>query len=123
MMRLLSDKSSRVYQRVGSEQDHFTNDPRDGHQVWAHEQTPFSAGAEDSNSWNAAGDPGPSPSSTSNPVLNGPGFGQYSTRSKTVRVLSSQKDLIKVKEANGRMAQRACRGNTTQASHTNKCVK
>uniref|UniRef100_A0A3Q1H721 BEN domain-containing protein n=1 Tax=Anabas testudineus TaxID=64144 RepID=A0A3Q1H721_ANATE len=67
MMRLLSDKTGRVYQRVGLEQDR---------------------------------DPGPSPLSISTPLLNGQGCGQYSTRSKTLKILSSTNDLIKVKEVN-----------------------
>ncbi|KAF0041219.1 hypothetical protein F2P81_007117 [Scophthalmus maximus] len=52
------------------------------------------------NSWNSAGDLGPSPPSISTPIANGPGCGQYSTRSKALRILSSTKDFIKVKEAN-----------------------
>ncbi|XP_022610355.1 BEN domain-containing protein 7 [Seriola dumerili] len=103
MMRLLSDKTSRVYQRVGTEQDTLTKEPQERHLAWVHQPVPLSLVSEDhqSNSWNSAGDPGPSPSSVSTPIPNGPGCGQYSTRSKALRILNSTKHLIKVNEANG----------------------
>uniref|UniRef100_A0A3B5AWQ3 Si:ch211-220f12.4 n=1 Tax=Stegastes partitus TaxID=144197 RepID=A0A3B5AWQ3_9TELE len=76
MMRLLSDKTGRVYQRVGAEQDGLTKEPQDRHQNWAHQPGLLSLASEDhqSNSWNSAGDPGPSPSSISTSVPNGPGY-------------------------------------------------
>lgn len=103
MMRLLSDKSSRAYQRAGAEQGSLTKEPQDGCRAWVHQAAPFSLVSEDHqvNSWNSAGDLGPSPPSISTPIANGPGCGQYSTRSKALRILSSTKDFIKVKEANG----------------------
>lgn len=110
MMRLLSDKTSRVYQRVGAEQDSLTVNPHDGHQTWVHQLAPLSLGSEDSDSWTFAGDPGPSPSSISTPILNGQGCGQYSTRSKTLRILSNTSDLIKVKDVKGRIPQYVGRG-------------
>uniref|UniRef100_A0A3B4UTK6 Si:ch211-220f12.4 n=1 Tax=Seriola dumerili TaxID=41447 RepID=A0A3B4UTK6_SERDU len=75
MMRLLSDKTSRVYQRVGTEQDTLTKEPQERHLAWVHQPVPLSLVSEDhqSNSWNSAGDPGPSPSSVSTPIPNGPG--------------------------------------------------
>ncbi|KAK2842156.1 hypothetical protein Q5P01_012356 [Channa striata] len=102
MMRLLNDKTSRVYQRVGSEQDSLTKEPHDGHQTWLHQPAPLSlvSGEHQSNSWSSVGDPRPSPSSVSTPIPNGLGCGQYSTRSKALRTVSSTKDLIKVNEAN-----------------------
>ncbi|XP_044048842.1 BEN domain-containing protein 7 isoform X1 [Siniperca chuatsi] len=102
MMRLLSDKTGRVYQRVGTEQDSLTKEPQDRHLTWVHQLAPSSLVSEEhqSNSWNSAGDPGPSPSSISTPIPNGPGCGQYSTRSKAMRILNNTKDLIKVNEAN-----------------------
>ncbi|XP_035498915.1 BEN domain-containing protein 7 isoform X2 [Scophthalmus maximus] len=102
MMRLLSDKSSRAYQRAGAEQGSLTKEPQDGCRAWVHQAAPFSLVSEDHqvNSWNSAGDLGPSPPSISTPIANGPGCGQYSTRSKALRILSSTKDFIKVKEAN-----------------------
>ncbi|KAG7217422.1 hypothetical protein INR49_021589 [Caranx melampygus] len=102
MMRLLSDKTSRVYQRVGTEQDISTKEPQDRRLAWIHQPAPLSLVSEDhqSNSWNPAGDPGPSPSSVSTPIPNGPGCGQYSTRSKALRILNNAKHLIKVNEAN-----------------------
>lgn len=105
MMRLLNDKTGRVYQRVGTEQDTLTMEPQERHLTWAHHTTPLSLGSEDhqGNSWKPVGDPGPSRSSVSIPVPNGPDCVQYSTRSKAVRVLSSPRDLIKVDEANGRV--------------------
>ncbi|KAM7396583.1 hypothetical protein PAMP_019616 [Pampus punctatissimus] len=102
MMRLLSDKTSRVYQRVGTEQDSLTKMLPDRHQTWVHQPAPSSLASEDHqiNSWNSTGDPGPSPTSISTPIPNGPGCGQYSTRSKALRIVSNTKDLIKVNEAN-----------------------
>ncbi|KAL7403195.1 hypothetical protein ABVT39_026099 [Epinephelus coioides] len=102
MMRLLSDKSGRAYQRVVTEQDSITKEPQDTHLTWVHQPAPSSLVSHDhqSNSWNSAEDPGPSPSSISTSTGNGPGFGQYSTRSKALRVLNNTKDLIKVNEAN-----------------------
>ncbi|XP_037622987.1 BEN domain-containing protein 7 [Sebastes umbrosus] len=102
MMRLLSDKTGRVYQRVVTEQDSLTKEPQDRHLTWVHQPALSSLVSEDhqSNSWNSAGDPGPSPSSISTPIPNGPGCGQYSTRSKALRMLNNTKDLIKVNDAN-----------------------
>ncbi|XP_071755940.1 BEN domain-containing protein 7 [Centroberyx gerrardi] len=102
MMRLLSDKAGRVYQRVGAERDGLKKEPQDEHLGWAHQPAAMSLASEDqqSNSWNSTGDPGPSPSSISTPVPNGPGCSQYSTRSKALRILNNTKDLIRVNEAN-----------------------
>ncbi|XP_042268110.1 BEN domain-containing protein 7 isoform X3 [Thunnus maccoyii] len=102
MMRLLSDKTSRVYQRAGTEQDSLTKMPPDRHLTWVHQPVPSSLASEDHqiNSWNSTGDPGPSPSSISTPIPNGPGCGQYSTRSKALRMLNNTKDLNRVNEAN-----------------------
>ncbi|KAG8012581.1 BEN domain-containing protein 7 [Nibea albiflora] len=102
MMRLLSDKTSRVYQRAGTEQDSLTKEAQDRHLTWVHQPVPSSLASEDhqSNSWDSAGDPGPSPSSISTPIPNSPGCGQYSTRSKSTKILTNAKDLIKGNEAN-----------------------
>uniref|UniRef100_A0A673AC33 Si:ch211-220f12.4 n=1 Tax=Sphaeramia orbicularis TaxID=375764 RepID=A0A673AC33_9TELE len=86
MMRLLSDKTGRVYQRVGAERDNLTKEPQDVHQTWDH---------------------GSSPSPLA-PVSNGLDCGQYSTRSKALRILNSTKDLIKVNEANGKESNPCC---------------
>uniref|UniRef100_A0A3P8S2L2 BEN domain containing 7 n=1 Tax=Amphiprion percula TaxID=161767 RepID=A0A3P8S2L2_AMPPE len=84
MMRLLSDKTGRVYQRVAAEQDGSTKEPQDRHLNWAHQPGLSSVMSEDhqSNSWNSAGEPGPSPPPVSTSIPNGPGCGQYSTRSR-----------------------------------------
>ncbi|XP_029378286.1 BEN domain-containing protein 7 [Echeneis naucrates] len=102
MMRLLSDKSSRVYQRVATEQESLTKEPQDRRLAWVHQPVPLSLVSEDhqSNNWNSTGDPGPSPSSISTPIPNGPRCGQYSTRSKALRILNNTKHLIKVNEPN-----------------------
>ncbi|XP_029289937.1 BEN domain-containing protein 7 isoform X3 [Cottoperca gobio] len=102
MMRLLSDKTGRVYQRVVTEQDSLSKEPQDRHLTWVHQPAPSSLVSEEhqSNSWNSAGDPGPSPSSISTSIVNGPGCGQYSTRSKALRILDNNKDLTKADEAN-----------------------
>lgn len=100
MMRLLSDKTGRVYQRAGAEQDSLTKDPQERHPTWEQQPAPLSLVSEDhqSNSWSPAGEPGPSPSSISTPIPNGPVCGQYSTRSKAMRILNNTKDLIKVND-------------------------
>ncbi|XP_059191703.1 BEN domain-containing protein 7 [Centropristis striata] len=102
MMRLLSDKTGRVYQRVAAEQDSLTKEPQDRHLTWVHQPAPSSFVSEEhqGSSWNSAGDPGPSPSSISTPIRTSPGCGQYSTRSKALRILNSSKEVIKVNEAN-----------------------
>uniref|UniRef100_A0A665UDX7 Si:ch211-220f12.4 n=1 Tax=Echeneis naucrates TaxID=173247 RepID=A0A665UDX7_ECHNA len=60
MMRLLSDKSSRVYQRVATEQESLTKEPQDRRLAWVHQPVPLSLVSEDhqSNNWNSTGDPG-----------------------------------------------------------------
>uniref|UniRef100_A0A3P8S2C7 BEN domain containing 7 n=1 Tax=Amphiprion percula TaxID=161767 RepID=A0A3P8S2C7_AMPPE len=75
MMRLLSDKTGRVYQRVAAEQDGSTKEPQDRHLNWAHQPGLSSVMSEDhqSNSWNSAGEPGPSPPPVSTSIPNGPG--------------------------------------------------
>ncbi|KAM3870607.1 BEN domain-containing protein 7 [Diretmus argenteus] len=105
MMRLLSDKAGRVYQRVGAQQTSLEKEPQDEHLSWAHQPATLSLPLEDhqNNSWNSTGDPGfygPSPSSISTLIPNGPGYSQYSTRSKALMILNNTKDLIKVNEAN-----------------------
>ncbi|XP_047452769.1 BEN domain-containing protein 7 isoform X2 [Mugil cephalus] len=102
MMRLLSDKTGRVYQRAGTEQDSSIKEPEDRHLSWVHQPALLSHVSEDhqSNNWNSARDPGPSPSSMSPSIPNGPGCGQYSTRSRALRILNNTKDLVKVNEAN-----------------------
>ncbi|XP_063767655.1 BEN domain-containing protein 7 isoform X3 [Eleginops maclovinus] len=105
MMRLLSDKTGRVYQRVVTEKESLTKEPQDRNLTWANQPAPSCLVSEDhqSNSWNSAGDPGPAPappSSISTSTVNGPGCGQYSTRSKALRILNHTKDLIKTNDAN-----------------------
>uniref|UniRef100_A0A3P9CW24 BEN domain containing 7 n=1 Tax=Maylandia zebra TaxID=106582 RepID=A0A3P9CW24_9CICH len=75
MMRLLSDKTSRVYQRAGTEQDSLTKEPQEKPLNWINQPELLSL------------DPGP-------------GCGQYSTRSRALRILNSTKGLIKVNETN-----------------------
>ncbi|XP_069385393.1 BEN domain-containing protein 7 isoform X2 [Paralichthys olivaceus] len=104
MMRLLSDKSSRAYHRVGAEQDSSAKEPLEaGCRAWLHQPAPLSLVSEDhqSNSWSSAEDMGLAPTSTiSTPIPNGPGCGQYSTRSKALRILNHSNEVIKVNEAN-----------------------
>lgn len=104
MMRLLSDRTGRTYQRVATERDCLTMDPQDRLLTWAQQPAPTAFGSEDhqSNNWNSAEEPGPSPSSVAAPVPNGPGCGRYSTCSKAMRMHNTTKDLIKVSEAKGR---------------------
>uniref|UniRef100_A0A3Q3FV76 BEN domain containing 7 n=1 Tax=Kryptolebias marmoratus TaxID=37003 RepID=A0A3Q3FV76_KRYMA len=86
MMRLLSDRSGRVYQRVGSEQNSSTKEPKDNLNCT---QTLVSSPVSEDpqcNNWSSAGDPEPSSSSTSIP--NDPACGQHSTRSRALRILN-----------------------------------
>ncbi|XP_024859556.1 BEN domain-containing protein 7 [Kryptolebias marmoratus] len=90
MMRLLSDRSGRVYQRVGSEQNSSTKEPKDNLNCT---QTLVSSPVSEDpqcNNWSSAGDPEPSSSSTSIP--NDPACGQHSTRSRALRILNSTKE-------------------------------
>ncbi|KAM4573699.1 BEN domain-containing protein 7 isoform 2-T2 [Odontesthes bonariensis] len=102
MMRLLSDKTGRVYQRVGTEQESSTSGPQDRHLNWIQQPPILPLVSEDhqSNNWSSAGDREASSSSTSTPIPNGPGCGQYSTCSRPLRILNNTKDLIKANEAN-----------------------
>ncbi|KAM8891884.1 BEN domain-containing protein 7 isoform 2-T2 [Spinachia spinachia] len=104
MMRLLSDKTGRVYHRVVREQDSLTKDPEERHLTRVHQPAISSLVSEDHqrNRWISAGDLGPSPPSVSTPtpVPKGPSCGQYSTRSKALKVLNNTKDPNKVNEAN-----------------------
>eukprot|EP00066_Takifugu_rubripes_P016006 XP_011605272.1 PREDICTED: BEN domain-containing protein 7 [Takifugu rubripes] len=97
MMRLLSDKSGRVYQRTATEQDSTTKEPLGRHLSWPQQPAPL-PGDQQCNSWNAAGNPGPSPSSISINSPNSPGCGQQGTCSKATRI-NITNDLNKVHEA------------------------
>lgn len=105
MMRLLSDKGSRAYQRVGAEPDSLTREPQDRHVTWTQQPASQSVGLEEhqSNSWNPAGDLGCSSSTLSTPVCNGPGSNQYSTSSRTSTVLSKNTtDPVEETDTNGK---------------------
>lgn len=95
MMRLLSDKSGRVYQRVTTEQDSTTKEPQGRQLSWPQEPAPL-PGDHQGNSWNSAGDPEPSPSSVTINPPNGPGCGHQGTGSKET------KEPNKVHESHGR---------------------
>ncbi|XP_029697683.1 BEN domain-containing protein 7 isoform X2 [Takifugu rubripes] len=97
MMRLLSDKSGRVYQRTATEQDSTTKEPLGRHLSWPQQPAPL-PGDQQCNSWNAAGNPGPSPSSISINSPNSPGCGQQGTCSKATRI-NITNDLNKVHES------------------------
>ncbi|KAG7522291.1 hypothetical protein JOB18_018230 [Solea senegalensis] len=101
MMRLLRDKSSRVYQRAGAEQDGGTKEPQDGCRESEHQSAPLFLGSEDhqSNSWDCAGDLGASPSSASTTTPKGPVCDQYSTHSKALRI-HNDKDLLNLLKVN-----------------------
>ncbi|XP_074534098.1 BEN domain-containing protein 7 [Halichoeres trimaculatus] len=89
MMRLLSDKTSRVYQRVGTEQESLAKDPQDKPLTWVQKPVHLSE-EQQSNSWSSEG---PSPLAISTPIPNGPGSAQYSTRSKAMKILNNTKDV------------------------------
>lgn len=100
MMRLLSDKSSRVYQRVTTEQDSTTKVPQGRHLSWPQEPASL-PGDHQGDIWNSAGDPGPSPLSVTINPPNSPGCGQQGTGSKATRPMES-KEPNKVHESHGR---------------------
>lgn len=104
MMRLLSDKSSRAYQRVGAEPGGFTKESQDSQMTWTQQSASQSVGLEEpqNNCWNPAGEMGSS-SSVSIPVHNGPGSNQYNTLSKASTVLSKNTtDPVEGTSANGK---------------------
>ncbi|KAM9753753.1 BEN domain-containing protein 7 [Menidia menidia] len=102
MMRLLNDKSGRVYQRVGTEQESSTSEPQERHQSQIQQFPTVSLVSEDhqSTNWSSTEDPEPSSLSTSTPVPNGPSCGQHSTCSVPLRIPNSAKDSPKATEAN-----------------------
>ncbi|XP_036832437.1 BEN domain-containing protein 7 isoform X2 [Oncorhynchus mykiss] len=88
MMRLLSDKAGRMYQRVGAEGNSLKQEPQEEHLSWA-QPAALSPDLEDPQVWSSAGETEPSPMSIPNPVPNGQGSGKYGTRSKTQRMLNT----------------------------------
>uniref|UniRef100_A0A3Q2PY42 Si:ch211-220f12.4 n=1 Tax=Fundulus heteroclitus TaxID=8078 RepID=A0A3Q2PY42_FUNHE len=74
MMRLLSDKTGSVYQRLGAEQSSSTKEHQDGLMNCLHTPPILSLESEDPHfqSWSSR-DPEPPPSSASTSVSNGPG--------------------------------------------------
>ncbi|KAM4733540.1 BEN domain-containing protein 7 [Anableps anableps] len=100
MMRLLSDKTGRVYQRLGSEQNCSRKEPQDGQLNCKHTPPVLSLVSEDhqSQSWSSPGDPEPPPSSESTSVPNGQACSQYSTCSRVLRIVNTTKDLLKPSE-------------------------
>uniref|UniRef100_A0A8C7XI23 Si:ch211-220f12.4 n=1 Tax=Oryzias sinensis TaxID=183150 RepID=A0A8C7XI23_9TELE len=102
MMRLLRDKTGRVYQRVVADCDGTTNDSQDKHLSWIHQSPLLSMVPDDhqGNSWLSTGHSELSVPSPSIPVPNGPNYGQYSTRSRTLRIFNKTKDVSKNNEQN-----------------------
>lgn len=96
MMRLLSDKTGRVYQRVGPEQS------QDRRVTLGQQPAPLHLPPDDNqNNWTpteAVSSP------TASPVTNGLSCSQYSTRSRALRSLSSTKDTTKASEVNANIA-------------------
>ncbi|XP_046889486.1 BEN domain-containing protein 7 [Hypomesus transpacificus] len=99
MMRLLSDKAGRIYQRVGSEGDSLKQEPQEMHQSWAQPVT-FPLVSEDHQLcvWSSTGEPVSALSSNTTSVPNGQGYNQYSTRSKTLRMLNNAKGAVKTND-------------------------
>ena len=106
MMRLLSDKAGRIYQRVGSEGDSLKQEPQEMHQSWAQPVT-FPLVSEDHQLcvWSSTGEPVSALSSNTTSVPNGQGYNQYSTRSKTLRMLNNAKGAVKTNGKVQRIAQ------------------
>lgn len=88
MMRVLNDKAGRVYQRVGREGENLKQEPQDELLSWA-STADLEPEVPQHSSWTCS----PQPS-------NHPTSGQYSTRSKTQKVLNRTKDLS---NSNGRI--------------------
>ncbi|XP_036068350.1 BEN domain-containing protein 7 isoform X2 [Oryzias melastigma] len=102
MMRILRDKTGRVYKRVGADRDSTTNDSQDKHLSWV-QQPPVPSVVPDDrqgNSWVSTGHSEPSVLSPPVPVPNGPHCGQYSTRYRSLRIVNKTKDLSKTNEQN-----------------------
>uniref|UniRef100_M3ZR61 BEN domain containing 7 n=2 Tax=Xiphophorus maculatus TaxID=8083 RepID=M3ZR61_XIPMA len=100
MMRLLGDKTGRVYQRLGVEQNRSTKEPQDSQLNCMHTPPILPVVSEDNQyqSWSSPGDPELPPSSESTSISNGQACSQYSTRSRELRTVSTTKDLIKPNE-------------------------
>ncbi|KAJ8003102.1 hypothetical protein DPEC_G00165890 [Dallia pectoralis] len=91
MMRLLSDKAGRVYQRVGAEGDSLKQEPQEEHQ--SREQlASLPPVLEDHriSVWRSAKESGDTPLSLTTQVPNSEGSGKYGTRSKTQRLLNTK---------------------------------
>lgn len=99
MMRLLSDKSGKVYQRVTTEQDSTKKESQGRHLSWPQEPAPL-PGDHQGHSWNSAGDPGPSPLSASRPKETiGPNkvhesYGRTKLRRRNLKILQERSVLL-----------------------------
>ncbi|KAF7224624.1 BEN domain-containing protein 7 isoform X1 [Nothobranchius furzeri] len=100
MMRLLSDKTGRAYQQVGSESNSLPQEPQDKDLNSLHQTQIPSPASHRHRSWSSEGDPEPASSSIASPTLNGQACG-HSTLSKSSRSLSSLKDSVKPSNTNG----------------------
>lgn len=103
MMRLLGDKTGRVYQRLGVEQNRSTKEPQDSQLNCMHTPPILPVVSEDNQyqNWSSPGDPELPPSSESTSIPNGQACSQYSTHSRVLRTVSTTKDLIKPNETKG----------------------
>ncbi|KAG7261462.1 hypothetical protein CRUP_008151 [Coryphaenoides rupestris] len=90
MMRLLSDKTGRVYQRIGAKGDDSNKDPQDYGLSWVQPPATLPHLPENHN-WTHAAEPEPS-SSCSIPIANGQRYNQYTTRSTASRITDQPKD-------------------------------
>lgn len=103
MMRLLSAKTGRAYQRLGAEQNSSTKEPQDGQINCMHTPPVLSPVSEDCQcqSWSSPGDPEPPASPASTSIPNGQACGQCSTQSRVLRIVNTTKHSIKSSERKG----------------------
>ena len=97
MMRLLSDKTGRMYQRIGAKGDDLKKDPQDYGRSWVQPPATLPHLPENHN-WTHAAEPEPS-SSCLIPIANGQRYTQDTTCSTVPRVQNHPKD-----EAHGRFS-------------------
>ncbi|XP_010888711.1 BEN domain-containing protein 7 isoform X2 [Esox lucius] len=108
MMRLLSDKAGRVYQRVGAEGDSLKQEPQEEHQSWEQLATLPPVLEECQMSvWRPAEESEAPPLPVSTPVPKCEGSGKYGTRSKTQRMLNT-KGAVKTNDVDQAVVDAPC---------------
>ncbi|KAJ8373937.1 hypothetical protein SKAU_G00045170 [Synaphobranchus kaupii] len=86
MMRLLNDKAGRMYQRVGKEGESLKQEPQDLELSWMRQPVGLTQEEPQHSDWG--------PDAPFRPQVSG----QYGTRSKTLRMLNTAKNVVKVND-------------------------